>query len=59
MDWFWLALLAYLVGAVISVMEMRAKHPEWHLMPCSVAALAWPYLAAVRIIAVLRAARRR
>jgi hypothetical protein len=54
MQWFCLAVVAYGIGHIISLMEMRAEHPEWQLLPSAIAALAWPYLVARQLIVLLR-----
>lgn len=57
LDWFLLAFAAYWIGQVIFVVEMRADHPEWLLLPCGLIGLAWPYLTARRSIAIWRASQ--
>jgi hypothetical protein len=54
MDWFWIAVAAYWIGQVISLLEMRAEHPDWQLGPCVLASLAWPMFAVRRFIARAR-----
>jgi len=58
LDWFLLALVAYWIGQVISVMETKAEHPDRHLLPCAILGLAWPYLAVRRCIAQWRRDKR-
>jgi len=55
LNWFYLAFAAYWIGQVIFVMEMRAEHPDWLLVPCGLIALAWQYLTISRSLALWRA----
>ena len=50
MTWVWFALAAYWIGHIIYMMEIRAEHPGWHLIPSAFVALTWPYLTARRVI---------
>jgi hypothetical protein len=59
LDWFWLAILAYWIGQIITVAELKAEHPDWRLFPCAIMGLAWPYLVVLRCVAFWRAARGR
>jgi hypothetical protein len=58
-DWFLLAVAAYWIGQIIFVVEMRAEHPDWLIIPCGLIAMAWPYLTVRRSIAIWRASRGR
>jgi hypothetical protein len=51
-----LVVVAYWIGQIIFVVEMRAEHPDWLLLPCGLIALAWPYLTFRRTAAIWRAA---
>jgi hypothetical protein len=59
LDWFWLAFLAYWIGQIITLLELKSEHPDWRLLPCAVMGMAWPYLVIVRCIAFWRTLRRR
>jgi hypothetical protein len=48
---------AYWIGQIIFVMEIRAQHPDWLLLPCGIIALAWPYLTLRRYLAIWRESR--
>jgi hypothetical protein len=54
---FLLAAAAYWIGQIIFVMEIRAQHPDWLLLPCGIIALAWPYLTLRRYLAIWRESR--
>jgi hypothetical protein len=55
---FFLALAAYAIGQIIFVMEMKADHPDWRILPIGLMSLAWPYLTVRRCIVFWRAYQR-
>jgi hypothetical protein len=53
LDWFYLALAAYGVGQVITLLEIMGEHPDWLLLPCILIGFMWPYIVVRRFFTVL------
>jgi hypothetical protein len=48
------AIVAYLLATVGFARHFRRSHPELPWVPVFVASLGWPYLSAIRLVALFR-----